>query len=277
MKIKTGWMVAVLMTCAGSAFAAGSPGGVSVDEIVRKANHMALYQGEDGRGRVEMVITDRQGRTRKRVFAMLRKDDGEGDRDQRYYVLFHEPADVRRTVFMVHKHAAPGKDDDRWLYLPGLDLVKRIASSDKRTSFVGSDFLYEDISGRSVTEDRHELLRTTDRHYVVKNVPKQPHTVEFAYYLAYVDRKSFMPVKMEFFKKADRLYRVIEVERLENVAAREKGRAVGYPTVMKTVAQDLDTGSRTEMVFSAVGYNSGLKDDLFSERYLRKPPREAVR
>jgi len=46
---------------------------------------------------------------------------------------------------------------------------------------------------------------------------------------------------------------------------------------MKTVARDLDTGSRTEMVFSAVGYNSGLKDDLFSERYLRKPPREAVR
>jgi len=277
MKKKTGWMVAVLMNCVGAAFAGGSPGGMSVDEIVGKANYMALYQGGDVMGRVEMVITDRQGRTRKRVFTMLRKDVGEGDRDQRYYVLFHEPADVRRTVFMVHKHAAPGKDDDRWLYLPGLDLVKRIASSDKRTSFVGSDFLYEEISGRSMTEDRHELLRTTDAHYVVKNVPKQPQAVEFAYYLAYVDRDSFMPVKMEFFKKADRLYRVVEVERLENVAARENGRAVSYPTVMKTVARDLDTGSRTEMLFSGVSYNSGLKDELFSERYLRKPPREAMR
>jgi len=274
---KTGWIVAVLMTCAGSAFAAGSPGGVSVDDIVRKANHAALYQGGDVRGRVEMVITDRQGRGRKRVFTMLRKDVGDGDRDQRYYVLFHEPADVRKTVFMVQKHAAAGKDDDRWLYLPGLDLVKRIAASDKRTSFVGSDFLYEDISGRSVTEDRHELLRSTDRHYVLKNTPKQPQSVEYAYYLAHVDRKSFMPVKMEFFKKGDRLYRVIEVERLENVAAREKGRPVAYPTVMKTVARDLDTGSRSEMVFSSVGYNSGLKDDLFTERYLRRPPREAVR
>lgn len=277
MKKKTGWKVAVLMTCAGAACAAGSPDGVSVDEIVGKANHTALYQGGDVRGRVEMVITDRQGRERKRVFTMLRKDVGEGDRDQRYYVLFHEPADVRKTVFMVYKHAAAGKDDDRWLYLPGLDLVKRIAAGDKRTSFVGSDFLYEDISGRSVTEDRHELLRTTDRHYVLKNMPKQPQSVEFAYYLAYVDRKSFMPVMMEFFKKADRLYRVIEVERLENVAARDNGRAVVYPTAMKTIARDLDTGSRTEMVFSAVGYNSGLKDDLFTERYLRKPPREAVR
>ena len=33
-----------------------------------------------------------------------------------------------------------------YISLP-LDLVKRIASTDKRSSFVGSDFTYEDISG----------------------------------------------------------------------------------------------------------------------------------
>jgi nitrogen regulatory protein PII len=274
---RTGLVMVGLGLLAGAGIAGELPKEMSVDDIVKRANHMALYQGMDGKGKVSMVITDRQGRTRKREFTMLRKDEGASDLDQKYFVLFNEPADVRKMVFMVHKHAAPGNEDDRWLYLPGLDLVKRIAASDKRTSFVGSDFLYEDISGRSVTEDRHELFRTTDSHYVVKNVPKQPQSVEFAYYLAYVDRKSFMPVKMEFFKKADRLYRVIEVERLENVTARENGRAVGYPTVMKTVARDLDTGSRTEMVFSAVAYNNGLRDDLFTERYLRKPPREAVR
>ncbi|HOP40214.1 MAG TPA: outer membrane lipoprotein-sorting protein [Geobacteraceae bacterium] len=274
---KTMVVISVMGILAGAGFAGEEPGTVSVDEIVKKSNHMALYQGTDAKGKVGMVITDKQGRTRKREFTMLRRDDGGSDADQKYFVFFVEPADVRKMVFMVHKHAAPGKEDDRWLYLPGLDLVKRIAAGDKRTSFAGSDFLYEDISGRSITEDAHELIRTTEAHHVLKNVPRHPETVEFAYYLAYIDKKSFMPVKMEFFKKPDRLYRVIEVQKLENIKAVENGRAVTYPTVTKTVARDLDTGSRTEMVFSHVNYNMGLKEKLFSERYLRRAPREATR
>lgn len=269
--------ISVMGIIAGAACAGEGPGTASVDEIVKKSNHMALYQGKDAKGKVSMVISDKQGRTRKREFTMLRRDDDGSDRDQKYFVFFIEPADVRKMVFMVHKHADPGKEDDRWLYLPGLDLVKRIAASDKRTSFAGSDFLYEDISGRSITEDTHELVRTTQAHLVLKNVPRHPETVEFAYYLAYIDKKSFMPVKMEFFKKPDRLYRVIEVQKLENIKAVENGRAVIYSTVTKSVARNLDTGGSTEMVFSDASYNMGLKETLFSERYLRRPPREAAR
>ena len=170
-----------------------------VDEIVQKANHMALYQGLDGKGKVTLVIKDRQGRVREREFNMLRKNDDEKDLDQKYYAFFHAPADVRKMVFMVHKHGALEKDDDRWLYMPSLDLVKRIAAGDKRTSFVGSDFLYEDISGRGPAEDGHELIETTDTRYVLKNIPKNPGNVEFEYYIAYIDKKTFMPMKMEFF------------------------------------------------------------------------------
>jgi len=260
----------------GSAAAADSDG-LTVEEIVQQANHMALYQGQDGTGKVTMVITDKQGRTRQRQFNMLRKDDGDADQDQKYYVFFQRPADVRKMVFMVHKHAALAQDDDRWLYMPSLDLVKRIAASDKRTSFVGSDFLYEDISGRNPAEDTHELVRMTDDYYVIRNVPKQPHTVEFAYYLAHIDRTTLLPRKLEYFKKGDRLYRVIESSEIQSITAQENGKTVTYPTVTKSIARDLENGSRSEMTFSRVRYNIGLKESLFTERYLRRPPREAIR
>ena len=48
---------------------------------------------------------------------MLRKDVGDTDKDQKYFVYFQAPADVRKMIFMVHKHAEPGKEDDRWLYM----------------------------------------------------------------------------------------------------------------------------------------------------------------
>ncbi|MDY6950374.1 MAG: outer membrane lipoprotein-sorting protein [Thermodesulfobacteriota bacterium] len=260
-----------------SAFAGEQVTPLTVDDIVQKANHVALYQGADAKGRVSMVITDKQGRTRNRVFNMLRKDNSEADQDQRFLAFFQAPADVRKMVFMVHKHAALEKDDDRWLYMPSLDLVKRIAASDKRTSFVGSDFLYEDISGRSPAEDRHELIRTTDTHYVLKNVPRNPQSVEFAYYMAYIDKKTFMPMKMEFFKNGDRLYRVIESMKLEDIQVQEKGKEVIYRTVTLSVARDLEKGSKTEMTRSHIQHNVGLSDKIFTERYLRRPPRDAMR
>ena len=239
-----------------------------VQTIVNKANIVAYYQGEDGKASVKMTITNKQGQKREREFNILRKDVTDGG-DQKYFVYFQKPPDVRRMTYMVHKHADPKKDDDRWLYLPALSLVKRIAASDKRTSFVGSDFLYEDVSGRSLEEDTHELIETTGTLFVVRNTPKQPDSVEFRYFDVSIDRKTFVPMKMEFYDKEGKLYRTIESTKVETIQ--------DFPTVVKSVVSNLQTGSKTEMEFSNVKYNIGLKDSLFTERYLQRPPREAMR
>ena len=238
-----------------------------VQTIVNKANLAAYYQGDDGKAKVKMVITNKQGRKREREFIILRKDVKDAA-DQNYFVYFQRPADVRRMVYLVHKHVETDKDDDRWLYLPALDLVKRIAAGDKRTSFVGSDFLYEDVSGRSLEEDTHEVIETTDTLFVVKNVPKKPETVEFSYFNVAIDRKTYVPMKMDFYDKQGKLYRVIESKKVELIQ--------DLPTVTKSLVSDLKTGSKTEMEFTEVRYNIGL-EDIFRERYLRRPPREAIR
>lgn len=256
------------------AVAAFAPVGNAADEtltnvqtIVNKANLAAYYQGDDGKAKVKMTITDKRGQKREREFIILRKDVADGG-DQKYFVYFQKPSDVRKMVYMVHKHAALNKDDDRWLYLPALSLVKRIAGGDKRTSFVGSDFLYEDISGRNLEEDKHELTDTTDSQYIVKNTPRNPDSVEFQYFTVAIDRKTFIPMKMEFFDKAGKLYRTIESAEVRTIQ--------NIPTVVKSVVSDLRTNSKTEMQFSDVKYNIKLKD-IFQERYLHRPPREAMR
>ena len=253
-------------------FAAEKPGSTeqapNVQTIVNKANIVAYYQGEDGKANVKMTITSKQGQKREREFNILRKDVTDGG-DQNYFVYFQKPPDVRKMAYMVHKHADPAKDDDRWLYLPALSLVKRIAAGDKRTSFVGSDFLYEDVSGRSLEEDTHELVETTDQMFVVKNVPKQPDTVEFNYYNVSIDRKTYVPMKMEFYDKDDKLYRVIESKKVEKIQ--------DFYTVVQSVVSNLKTGGKTEMEFGDVKYNIGLDDSMFTERYLQRPPREAMR
>jgi outer membrane lipoprotein-sorting protein len=255
------WLLGVVLTCTARGAAE------DVDLVVKKANLAAYYQGDNGKATVTMTITDKKGQTRNRAFVILRQDVEDGG-DQKYFVYFKRPSDVRRMTYMVHKHAAVDKDDDRWLYLPALSLVKRIAAGDKRTSFVGSDFLYEDVSGRSLEEDVHELTETTEAFYVIKSTPKNPASVEFSYFTVAIDKANFIPMKMEFFDKTGARYRVIESTEVKEIQ--------GYPTVVKSLVKDLKTGSQTEMAFTDVAYDIKLKD-IFTERYLSNPPRDITR
>lgn len=237
-----------------------------VAEIVKRTNHTAYYQGGDGRARVKMTITDQQGRTREREFTILRKNADDRDEDQYFYVYFHAPADVREMVFMVHKNA--GRDDDRWLYLPALDVIRRIAASDVRTSFVGSHFFYEDVSGRGLEEDHHELIETTDVYYVLRNTPKNPAQVEFDAYTMYIHKGTFIPVKVEY-EQGGQVYRTVEALEVQEID--------GYMTVTKSQLTDTNIGGHTEMAYQSVEYGVGLPDDIFTERYLRMAPRQHLR
>lgn len=237
-----------------------------VDEIVARANLAAYYAGDDGRSEARMAIEDAQGRRQLRQFTVLRKNRAAGG-DQDFMVFFSRPSDVRGTVFLVAKHI--DRDDDRWLYLPGLDLVRRISAGDKRTSFVGSHFFYEDVSGRNPADDHHELVETTTDHYVLESTPKIPGSVEFARYVTRVDRTTFLPMKTEYYDGRANAYRVMEVLDVTEID--------GYPTVTRSRISDPLGGGNTLMEFRYTEYDVGLPADIFSERYLRTPPVDWLR
>lgn len=260
MKKHLSFLLGCIVLAATATPAAAAP---AVDEIVNKANLAAYYAGDDGRSEVQMTITDSQGRTRNREFVILRRDEVDGGK-QTFYVYFQKPSDVRKTVFLVHKYI--DRDDDRWMYLPALDLVKRIAASDKRTSFVGAHFLYEDVSGRTITEDHHEFVEETADFYVLKNTPKDADSVEFSSYTLWIGKKTFLPMKAEYLNKEGKKYRVVETLEVKEIQ--------GIPTVVKSRVDDLDSGGNTVTEFKEIQYNIGLKDKIFTERYLRRPPRE---
>ena len=255
-------IMVVMFGCVGTVFSEE----LTVDQIVEKANIAAYYRGTDGVSGVTMSILDSQGRERVREFKILRLTLEEGG-EQKFYVYFKKPSDVSKMVFMVWKHL--DSNDDRWLYLPALDLVRRIAASDKRSSFVGSHFVYEDVSGRGIDADTHELVETNDQYYKIKNMPKEEKGIEFKYYFVWIDKTNFIPMKAEYYNAADQLIRTIEALKVEEID--------GYPTTTKSIAIDLERGGQTTMDFTNIRYGVGLTEDLFTERYLRRAPTQWVK
>ena len=249
----------------------------TAEEVMKKSQAAFLYPGHDFKARVVMKLITKDGKERIREMTMLRKNYGEIGGDQKYFIYFFQPADVRNMTFMVYKY--PAKNDDRWLFVPAIDLVRRIATSDARSSFVGSDFTYEDVSGRDIPADTHTLLREEklgDKDcYVVESVPKEP--VDYVKRISWVNKTTFLPLKEEYYDVQKELARVFTADKIEEVAVAGGRERKSFPTVIKRTMKNLKTGHRTEETFTSVSYDLGLPHDIFTERYLRKPPERWIK
>ncbi len=234
------------------------------DRLAYESYRTAYLPGDDVRWQAKMSIEDRQGNVRTRELTLLRKNTGE-DR-QKYYSYFRQPADLRRMVFMVHTY--PGEDDDRWLYLPAADMVQRITGRQKRNSFAGSNFTYEDMTGRHPQADTFTYVgmdhidgETVD---IIRGNPIDEDLVEFSYYEMHISRETRLPVKGVFYTPGGDKHRTLTLEEWEEID--------GYvtPTVQKAVNHR--TGGHTVAEMSEIEYDLGIGEDIFTERYLRRPP-----
>ncbi|MBA6414659.1 outer membrane lipoprotein-sorting protein [Colwellia sp. 6M3] len=235
---------------------------IKVNNIIDQANLASYYAGEDGSAEARMIIVDENGNRQMRQFIILRKDLQDLG-DQNILVFFSQPSNVKDTVFRVEKQLK--SDDNRWLYLPALDLVKRISAGDKRTSFVGSHFYYEDVSGRNPNEDSFTLVSEDKNTYTISALPKDQQSVEFSSYTVKIDKQNSLPIETIYFDKNNQAIRKMTVLQVQDID--------GIATVMKSRITNLSNSSYTEMQFRNVKYNLGLPDNIFSERSMRTPPK----
>jgi outer membrane lipoprotein-sorting protein len=232
---------------------------LSGTEIMTRVDQREV--GKDETSEVTMRLVTKGGDQRVRKLKMLQKGKSSS---KKVLIEFSEPADVRGVKFLVWRH--PDRDDDRWLYLPSLHMVRRISAADKRSSFVGSDFVYEDIAGRDVDQDKHALTGSETIHgqecYVVKSVPRDSKSAEFAHKVSWVRKDGFVAIQEKYYDRRGDLLKQFTVDDLDNIQ--------GIWTVRKQTMRNLQTGHHTIVTWDKVKYNTGLGDDVFTERYLRR-------
>jgi len=242
---------------------------LTAEEVVKKSQEAFFYQAKDFKARIMMKLISKSGQERIRELTMLRKNYGASGGEQKYFMYFYQPADVKDMTFMVYKF--PAKDDDRWLFVPSINMVRRIAAQDKSSSFVGSDFTYEDVSGRDVEDDNHTITKEEKLDakdcYVIKSAPKAQ-DVDYSYKLSWIDKGNFLPLKEEYYDKKGELNRVFSADEIKDVK--------GFSTITKRTMKNLLSGHRTEVTYTKADYNIGIEDSLFSERFLKQPPKKWV-
>jgi len=158
------------------------------------------------------------------------KQIGGGDNGLKNTVFdFRSPASVKDTRIL--QAEKKNKDDDKWVYLPSLRTTRRIGSGDRSKPFVGSEFTYNDMGRRKITDDKHEMVNPnvsvtisskdfgsfTYNCWQIKEtpIPSKAKEVEYAYRHYWIDKKTYMPVKIQNFDKKGTLMKTMVIEKLE--------------------------------------------------------------
>ncbi len=144
----------------------------SAEEVVRMFDER--YDGDSSISDITMVLIDRRDRQRVRNLKLYSKDYGA---DTKTLSLFESPADIRGTAYLNFEWNENLRDDDSWLYLPALQRVKRLATSDTSDSFLGSDFTYADINGFEIDWYDYNFVNESEMVdgedcWVIEMIPK---------------------------------------------------------------------------------------------------------
>lgn len=216
-----------------------------------------------------MILIDKKGKERRREMKIFSKDKGDDTLKMQFFIA---PADVKDTGFLTYDYYSGEKDDDQWLYLPDLRKTKRIATSDKSSSFMGSDFSYADMTRRVLDEWNYKLLKEdeVDGHkvWLVEAVPVSK-AVEDRYgykkSILFVRQDIFFGIRAIHVLQQAKKVKYMEVKQLEQI----DGIWVAIERYIKTT-QNKRTLHSTKMVWSNVRLNQELDESFFTVRQLEK-------
>ena len=227
--------------------------------------------GDNMTARMEMILIDKKNNRRIRKIQMFSKDRGE---DTYKLMFFVHPADVKDTGFLNYDYDDPEQDDDQWLYLPALKKTKRIATSDKSGSFMGSDLNYSDMTSRNLTDYDFSFYKTKEadvdgnKCWLIVASPRSKEVIDETGYkqgLAFVRQDNYVVIRSVMWEEQGDYRKFLEVKQLDLIdgiwvattthVARKKGN---------------ETVHRTELSLEDVKFNQNLSLEMFSVRRLEK-------
>ena len=251
-----GLMAAVAVVLTAQAPAVGAE--MSAYDIVKKAEDL-LDQAKDSKADMIMTLVNDKGQKRERKLSAFVKKYGENS--SKSILFFNSPADVKGTSFLVWTE---NKEDKQWLYLPALQRVRQISASGRGESFMGTELTFFDMGSHDIDEYTFKTIKEEDVDgemcYMIEALPRK---VEFYSKIdLWIRKDSFIPAKAYFYDPKGRYEKQGRFSQVKNI------QNINTPTRIEM--HNVQNGRTTIIELSDVVYDSGLKDDIFTERYMKR-------
>ena len=254
------------------AIAAGIPpahaGDPSPREIMEKVTTTRKLDGSEAV--VKMTVMDDKKQARERDITMATKLYDGGKTEKRIY-RFLSPADVQGTSVLVFDYET--KADDVWIFLPALRKTRRIVSSQKTQSFMGSEFSYGDLNIPAIDDFDYKLVNQEpfggEACYVIDATPKSKEIAEAEGYSKktyWVSKDKFAVMRGLFYDKDGKLLKELITGNIKLLDAKNKRYR---PMHMEMINKQ--NGRRSVFASEKIAFTPDASDDYFTPRYLERP------
>lgn len=211
---------------------------------------------------VTMVLRNAAGQESRRELE-IRTLEAESD-EEKSIIIFRSPRDVNGTALL--SHSKTDEPDSQWLYLPVLKRVKRISSSNKTGSFVGSEFSYEDIGPQIVAKYTYNYLSTEDYRgrecFVVERFSKDPKS-GYEKQIFWIDTEEYRVWKVENIDRKGMLLKTLTTGDYKQYLQKH-----WRPT--QSTMKNHQSGKSTILIFKNYQFNTGLEDSDFDRAMLMR-------
>ncbi|MGI9546044.1 MAG: outer membrane lipoprotein-sorting protein [Flavobacteriaceae bacterium] len=203
---------------------------------------------------LKMTLKNKNGQTSERSLSnRILELTEDGDKS---LIVFNSPKDVKGTATLTYTHKVGA--DDQWLFLPAVERVKRISSSNKSGPFVGSEFAYEDLSSQEVEKYSYKFLKEEGSLLFVEQDPvdlKSGYTRRIA---TYNKDKGYRLEKIEFYDRKNSLLKTLTYSDYKLY----KGK---FWRALSLNMVNHQSNKETLLQFSEYNFGAGLSDSDFTE------------
>ncbi len=254
--------LAVVMISVVSVFSGEDP-----KEIMQKSHDAITLAGSESI--CKLIISDGRGNQRIRKFTTAQKNDDAGG-VEKMIMRFLEPADVKGTGILTFDYKE--KDDDMWIYMPALRKVRRIVSSEKTKSFMGSEFSNADITKPSIDDYTYKMLGTeTLGDIVCWKIEMLPVSKEirsaygYSKKISWISKADYTTRKTEYYDLRGKLIKVMITDKVKLLDEKNKK----YQPVDITM-ENKKNGRSSRFLMEKLVFNPDVKNEYFTTEYLQK-------
>jgi hypothetical protein len=247
---------------------AAAQAGPSARDIMSKVALTRKLAGSEAV--VTMTITNDQGQTRERTLSMATKLYDDGKTEKRIY-RFQSPADVKGTGVLVFDYESEA--DDVWIFLPALRKTRRIVSSQRAQSFMGSEFSYGDLNVPALDDYAYTLRgEEAQAGEPCWRIDVEPKSKDIAASEGYA-RKTYWISKAKhvlrralYYDLEGKLMKELKTDQVELLDPKNQRYR---PLRMEMINQQ--NGRRSLFVSSKIAFSPEANDEYFTPRYLERP------
>jgi outer membrane lipoprotein-sorting protein len=241
--------------------------GPSAREIMDKVTTTRKLDGSEAV--IKMTVLGEGGQAREREISMATKLYDGGKTEKRIY-RFLSPADVQGTGILVYDYEA--KPDDVWIYLPALRKTRRVVSTQRAQSFMGSEFSYGDLNIPSLDDFGYTLVKEEasggEPCYVIDLVPKSKEIAEAEGYSKktyWVSKAKMAVVRGLYYDKDGKLLKELIAQDIKLLDPKNKRyRAMHMEMINK------QNGRKSVFETKKVTFSPSTKDEYFTTAYLER-------